>query len=255
MWSSRPAPMLGLPVTEPAQALSGPAAAGPRAWPALVHALADALAARFSSVSVRGEISGWSRAASGHCYFTLKDADGGDAMLRCALFRRAAAWLDFAPRNGQLVTLRGRAGGLRAARRTAVRRRVDAAGRRRRAARAVSAPEGPARGRGAVRPGAQAHRCRRLRAASASSARSVRRRCTTWSARSHGARRMSRRSSIRAWCRVRRRRRRWWRRSSSRSGAPRSMCCCCAAAAARSRTCGPSTTSAWCVRWRRARCR
>ena len=59
-------------------------------------------------MTVRGELSGWSRAASGHCYFTLKDADGAAAMLRCAMFRRAAALLDFAPGDGQQVELRGR---------------------------------------------------------------------------------------------------------------------------------------------------
>lgn len=82
----------------------------PRVWSvgALVLAVADALAARFASCTVRGELSGLSRAASGHCYFTLKDADGAQAMLRCAMFRRAAALLDFAPRDGQQVELRGR---------------------------------------------------------------------------------------------------------------------------------------------------
>jgi exodeoxyribonuclease VII large subunit len=74
----------------------------------LVHALADALASRFSACTVQGELSGWSRAASGHCYFSLKDADGGEAMLRCAMFRRSAAMLAFAPRDGQRVTVRGR---------------------------------------------------------------------------------------------------------------------------------------------------
>ena len=74
---------------------------------ALVHAVADALAARFGSVAVRGELSGFSRASSGHCYFSLKDADGS-AALRCAMFRRAASLLDFAPQDGGLVELRGR---------------------------------------------------------------------------------------------------------------------------------------------------
>lgn len=73
----------------------------------MVKALADALAARFGAVAVRGELSGYGRAASGHCYFTLKDAEG-TAALRCAMFRRAAALLDFAPRDGDLVELRGR---------------------------------------------------------------------------------------------------------------------------------------------------
>jgi exodeoxyribonuclease VII large subunit len=66
------------------------------------------LQARFGACVVRGEISGFSRAASGHCYFTLKDTDGSGAGLRCAMFRRAASLLDFAPRDGLQVDLRGR---------------------------------------------------------------------------------------------------------------------------------------------------
>ncbi|VWX63117.1 Exodeoxyribonuclease 7 large subunit [Burkholderiales bacterium 8X] len=79
----------------------------PRVWSvgALCHAVADALDARFNPVGVRGEISGFSRASSGHCYFALKDQAG---QLRCAMFRRAATLLDFAPRDGDLVEVRGR---------------------------------------------------------------------------------------------------------------------------------------------------
>jgi exodeoxyribonuclease VII large subunit len=77
---------------------------------ALLLATNDALAARFGAVAVRGELSGFSRAASGHCYFSLKDADGAPALLRCAMFRRAAALVDFAPADGQQVQLRGRLG-------------------------------------------------------------------------------------------------------------------------------------------------
>jgi exodeoxyribonuclease VII large subunit len=99
--------VLGLRVIEPLRTAPG----GPRGvWSVagLVHAVADALASRFSACTVQGEVSGWSRAASGHCYFSLRDADTGEAMLRCALFRRAAGMLDFVPRDGQLVTVRGR---------------------------------------------------------------------------------------------------------------------------------------------------
>lgn len=80
-----------------------------RVWEvgALCHAVADALDARFNPVLVRGEISGFSRAPSGHCYFSLKDASG---QLRCAMFRRAAGLLDFSPRDGELVELRARVG-------------------------------------------------------------------------------------------------------------------------------------------------
>ncbi len=77
---------------------------------ALLLATSDALSARFGAVAVRGEISGFSRAASGHCYFSLKDADGAPALLRCAMFRRAAGLLDFAAAEGQQVELRGRLG-------------------------------------------------------------------------------------------------------------------------------------------------
>jgi exodeoxyribonuclease VII large subunit len=85
-------------------------AATARAWSvaALLLAVGDALAARFSACTVHGELSGFTRASSGHCYFTLKDADGAAASVRCAMFRRAASLLDFAPRDGQQVELRGR---------------------------------------------------------------------------------------------------------------------------------------------------
>lgn len=72
---------------------------------ALVSAVAQHLQARFGAVAVRGEITGFARAASGHCYFTLKDEAG---QLRCAMFRRAAGLLDFDPRDGDAVEVRGR---------------------------------------------------------------------------------------------------------------------------------------------------
>jgi exodeoxyribonuclease VII large subunit len=81
--------------------------AAPRIWQvgALCRAIADALEARFNPVAVRGEISGFSRAGSGHCYFSLKDGDG---QIRCAMFRRAAGLLDFTPRDGDSVEVLGR---------------------------------------------------------------------------------------------------------------------------------------------------
>ena len=81
----------------------------PMVWEvgALCRAVGDALQARFNPVTVRGEISGFSRAASGHCYFSIKDAAG---QIRCAMFRRAAQLMDFSPRDGELVELRGRLG-------------------------------------------------------------------------------------------------------------------------------------------------
>ena len=80
-----------------------------RVWPVgtLLRAIADSLEARFNPVSVKGEVTGFSRAASGHCYFSLKDDQG---QVRCAMFRRAVSLLDFSPSDGQLVELRGRLG-------------------------------------------------------------------------------------------------------------------------------------------------
>ena len=74
---------------------------------ALCRAIADALQTRFNPVTVRGELTGFSRAASGHCYFSLKDATG---QIRCAMFKRSALGLDFAPRDGELVQVDGRLG-------------------------------------------------------------------------------------------------------------------------------------------------
>ena len=74
---------------------------------ALCRAVADALEARFNPVTVQGEVSGFSRAASGHCYLSLKDAHG---QIRCAMFRRAASLMDFSPRDGEQVQVRGRLG-------------------------------------------------------------------------------------------------------------------------------------------------
>jgi len=74
---------------------------------ALVGAVTSMLEYDFASCIVEGEISGWSKAGSGHCYFTLKDASG-QATLRCALFRRAAMSLGFAAADGQAVQVRGR---------------------------------------------------------------------------------------------------------------------------------------------------
>jgi exodeoxyribonuclease VII large subunit len=71
----------------------------------LMRAIADTLSARFNPVAVRGEISGFSRAASGHCYFSLKDEAG---QIRCAMFRRSADQLSFAARDGQVVEAHGK---------------------------------------------------------------------------------------------------------------------------------------------------
>ena len=86
---------------------SAKAATAERVWAVgpLMRAIADTLSARFNPVKVEGEISGFSRAASGHCYFTLKDDSG---QIRCAMFRRSADQLGFVPRDGQRVHASGK---------------------------------------------------------------------------------------------------------------------------------------------------
>src|SRR5690606_31102864 len=59
----------------------------------------------FPLVFVEGELGNVSRPASGHLYFTLKDAR---AQVRCALFKPKSQWLGFQPREGMKVLARGR---------------------------------------------------------------------------------------------------------------------------------------------------
>ena len=57
----------------------------------------------FALLWVAGEISNFTRATSGHCYFLLKDAH---AQARCVFFRHKASALDWAPENGMQVEVR-----------------------------------------------------------------------------------------------------------------------------------------------------
>lgn len=59
----------------------------------------------FPLVLVEGELGNVARPASGHLYFTLKDAR---AQVRCAMFRPKSTWLKFQPRDGLKVLARGR---------------------------------------------------------------------------------------------------------------------------------------------------
>jgi exodeoxyribonuclease VII large subunit len=91
---------------DPVQPLA-PAPLQRQAWRvgALCLAIADSLQARFNPVTVRGELSNFTRAASGHCYFTLKDETG---QLRAAMFKHAASSVDFTPQDGQQIEVTGR---------------------------------------------------------------------------------------------------------------------------------------------------
>jgi exodeoxyribonuclease VII large subunit len=59
----------------------------------------------FGHVRLRGEISGWKRAASGHAYLCLKDAD---AVIDGVIWRGAAAMIPFSPQDGIEVVATGK---------------------------------------------------------------------------------------------------------------------------------------------------
>lgn len=74
--------------------------------PSQLNALArDLLEDAFPLVWVEGELGNVTRPASGHLYFTLKDAR---AQVRCAMFKPKSSWLKFQPREGLRVLARGR---------------------------------------------------------------------------------------------------------------------------------------------------
>lgn len=67
--------------------------------------VAQILSAQFGAVWVKGEISNFTEAASGHWYFTLKDAS---ASVRTVMFRSRAQAVGFTPRAGDKVELRAK---------------------------------------------------------------------------------------------------------------------------------------------------
>lgn len=69
------------------------------------RALKNTVEDRFSYVRVRGEISGFKRAASGHCYMTLKDTD---AVLDGICWRGVAGRLSIQPEDGLDVIVTGK---------------------------------------------------------------------------------------------------------------------------------------------------
>lgn len=58
-----------------------------------------------SALLVRGEISNFKYHTSGHCYFTLKDAQ---ATIRAVMFKSKAQYLKFMPHDGMKVIVQGR---------------------------------------------------------------------------------------------------------------------------------------------------
>jgi exodeoxyribonuclease VII large subunit len=79
--------------------------------PRQIHTVSDLLTRikklnerNFSLIWLQGEITSFTRAGSGHLYFTLSD---GQASLRAVMFRGQAALLRFLPREGQKILCRG----------------------------------------------------------------------------------------------------------------------------------------------------
>ena len=71
----------------------------------LSGALKRTIESAFGFVRVRGEISGWKRHASGHCYFTLKDEA---ACIDAVIWKGQAASLAFRPEDGAEVIATGK---------------------------------------------------------------------------------------------------------------------------------------------------
>ncbi|MEA1065678.1 exodeoxyribonuclease VII large subunit [Erwinia sp. HR93] len=69
----------------------------------LNQAVRQLLDAEMGLIWIQGEISNFTRPASGHWYFTLKD---NTAQVRCAMFRNSNRRVTFSPQSGQQVLVR-----------------------------------------------------------------------------------------------------------------------------------------------------
>ncbi|NML29251.1 exodeoxyribonuclease VII large subunit [Paraburkholderia antibiotica] len=70
---------------------------------ALNRAIGSMLERSFPLIWVAGEVSNFTRAASGHWYFSIKDAQ---AQMRCVMFRGRAQYAEFTPREGDRIEVR-----------------------------------------------------------------------------------------------------------------------------------------------------
>lgn len=72
----------------------------------ITRGLSDLVEEHYDDVWVEGELSNFTRAASGHCYFTLKDAD---AQIKCVMWRHLTQYVFFEPEEGMQVRAHGNA--------------------------------------------------------------------------------------------------------------------------------------------------
>src|SRR5277367_4038932 len=73
----------------------------------LVRQARELLEQHFPLIWIEGELSNFSRPASGHLYFSLKDAQ---AQVRCAMFKPKSTYLRFKPADSMRVLVRARVG-------------------------------------------------------------------------------------------------------------------------------------------------
>lgn len=69
----------------------------------LNHLAREVLEMSFPLFWVSGEVSNFTKAASGHWYFSLKDSG---AQVRCVMFKGRNAYVDFSPREGDKIEAR-----------------------------------------------------------------------------------------------------------------------------------------------------
>jgi len=72
----------------------------------LTRGLNDLVEAHYDDVWVEGELSDFTRAASGHCYFSLTDED---AQIRCVMWKYRTQHVYFEPEEGLQVRVHGHA--------------------------------------------------------------------------------------------------------------------------------------------------
>jgi len=72
----------------------------------LTRGLSGLVEEHYNDVWVEGELSDFTRAASGHCYFTLKDED---AQIRCVMWKHLTQYVYFEPEEGMQVRINGHA--------------------------------------------------------------------------------------------------------------------------------------------------
>ena len=72
----------------------------------LTSGLSALVEAEYDDIWVEGELSNFTRAASGHCYFTLKDED---AQINCVMWRHLTKYVFFEPEDGLQVRAHGTA--------------------------------------------------------------------------------------------------------------------------------------------------